>query len=59
MLAQPVGVGDLELELRHDAEHADGDLRRVQQVESASPISRTSPVAVTRRTPRTTPDRQV
>ena len=33
VLTQPVGVGDLELELRHDPEHPDGDLGRVQQVE--------------------------
>ena len=33
MLTQPVGVGDLELELRDDPEHPDGDLGRVQQVE--------------------------
>ena len=42
-----------------DAEHPDGDLRRVQEVGSSSPMSRSSPVAVTSRRPRTTPDRLV
>ena len=32
LLAQAVGVGDLELEPRHDAEHPDGDLGGAQQV---------------------------
>ena len=59
LFAQPVGVGDRELEPRHDAEHPDGDLRGVQEVRVVLADVERSPVAVTSRRPAHDADRLV